>query len=671
MAVGVFFVILAGLWLYTAVTDLLHRFNSPTTAVGSENTDSTAVKTHESGVAKAATVGQETHKETPPPSPSEKPKQGSPVQPEVSTTDRAEKPSPSPSEQRKQGIPEAPEPRPFDMRMMLIPAGTLDMGAPAGEPDAAANEKPRHPVNITRPFYMGVHEVTHDQFAQFVSEAKFTLEGGEKWKSPPWRLSAVYPVVNVTWNDAVAFCRWLSRKQGRTYRLPTEAEWEYACTAVLPDANHANYRQTDKKAGKILPVGSLQPNKFGLYDMQGNVWEWCSDWYDAGYYSTFPKQDPPGPASGTLRVTRGGGWRHFWRDCRPSLRLPFEPSKFYDDRGFRVVMETTGPSARQPDPSARPNPANADVEGPVYLTELAPIEVRILNDPFGLTLHKTAVVKGVRFEKSLGMHPVWDYVQSHAAFDLHKRGFRSFKGAVAINDSATPGSMTALTFRVVGDRKLLWKSSPLRERGATQEFCTNIEGVRRLDLFVACPGPAHYAHANWLDPHLLRTPCPAGTQQQNPQPAVATEPDLISGLVAELCEGVFERRVKTRLDSHINWDRGAPDKDLRPEHFSIRWSGWLRAPKLAEYTLITDCDDGVRLWLDGLLLINSWTQLGPQSATAWLDTEPREIHIEYVQTTGPSRLVLKWAQKDGFPAQVIPANALFHDREQATLLPSK
>jgi formylglycine-generating enzyme required for sulfatase activity len=172
------------------------------------------------------------------------------------------------------------------------------------------------------------------------------------------------PVVNVSWNDAMAFCYWLSQKEGKTYRLPTEGEWEYACRAgtttrfyngddsegltqianVWDAAAKAQFpaglNQLASSDGWAFtsPSGQFRPNGFGLYDMTGNAREWCADWYDKNYYATSPERDPAGPASGTARVSRGGGWNSLAPLCSSARRGYGEPTARDFNLGFRVVQ---------------------------------------------------------------------------------------------------------------------------------------------------------------------------------------------------------------------------------------------------------------------------------------------------------------------------------------------
>jgi formylglycine-generating enzyme required for sulfatase activity len=173
-------------------------------------------------------------------------------------------------------------------------------------------------------------------------------------------------VVNVTWNDSVRFCEWLSRKEGVTYRLPTEAEWEYSCRAgtttryhngddpdLLPEVGRVSNPKGYKKFPHIqemeipevdpdsftVPVGRYKPNAFGLYDMHGNAWEWCSDWQDDDYYARSPLDDPQGPEISNVRVRRGGGWNTFPIWARASFRNFNTPVSRICNLGFRVVRQ--------------------------------------------------------------------------------------------------------------------------------------------------------------------------------------------------------------------------------------------------------------------------------------------------------------------------------------------
>jgi len=293
-----------------------------------------------------------------------------------------------------------------NLKMVLIPAGEFTMGSRESAADTLAffrktyyadllkadvfqdvfqDEHPPHPVRITKPFYLGACHVTRGQFRQFVAGTRYKTDaektekpGGHGWDpdqkrsvlSPKysWRYTGFaqtddHPVVDVSWNDAVAFCKWLSRKEGHTYRLPTEAEWEYACRAgtttryssgddpetlaeignvadATAKGKFPDLEYTIKASDGYLftaPVGSFKPNAFGLYDMHGNAYQWCADWYGRDYYAASPADDPTGPDSGNYRVLRGGSWyrRPEWDRCAARNRLM--PHFRFDDTGFRVA----------------------------------------------------------------------------------------------------------------------------------------------------------------------------------------------------------------------------------------------------------------------------------------------------------------------------------------------
>ena len=253
------------------------------------------------------------------------------------------------------------------MKLSRIPAGSFMMGSPKSEAERKSDES-AHAVTITKPFLMGVYEVTQSEFSRLIPK------GGKSVFAGPNR-----PADNVTWEDAKEFCRILSaqpeeRAAGRTYRLPTEAEWEYACrggsttpfhfgnslTAVQANFN-GKYPYGNDEEGKYLRstanVGSYKPNAFGLYDMHGNVSEWCSDWYDKEYYYDSPKEDPLGPPVGVTPtdfqtkskqpkyylVVRGGSWLDDARACRSACRFRGMPEINYRLTGFRVVCEVSAP----------------------------------------------------------------------------------------------------------------------------------------------------------------------------------------------------------------------------------------------------------------------------------------------------------------------------------------
>jgi formylglycine-generating enzyme required for sulfatase activity len=250
------------------------------------------------------------------------------------------------------------------MKLAPIPAGSFLMGSPRDEPERDTDER-QHEIVITKPFYMGVYEVTQREYERVMGKNPSVFHqkngGGPE-----------YPVDQVLWGEAVEFCKKLSelpaeKQAGRLYRLPTEAEWEYACRAGTKAVFHfgnslsstqANFNGQYPYGGadkgpyleKTAKVGSFQANAFGLFDMHGNVAEWCADWYDPDYYRHSPKEDPQGPSKGVVatgfgdfyHVVRGGCWLDEGRGCRAAYRFRFMPSDRYRLVGFRVVCDLAG-----------------------------------------------------------------------------------------------------------------------------------------------------------------------------------------------------------------------------------------------------------------------------------------------------------------------------------------
>lgn len=285
---------------------------------------------------------------------------------------------------------------PPGMAMVFIPAGQFRMGS--AEPERLGSysrcEGPQHLVRITRSLRISQFEVTVGQFQKFVQAAGYVTDAelskagcngldlatGQVirrpeciWKSPGFAQTAQHPVVCVSWNDASEFCRWLSVTTGEIYRLPTEAEWEYCCRAgtdtflatgdaldSLKSAGNCGDQSLRAQCPSLdasaewddgfaftAPAGSFRPNKFGLYDMHGNVGEWCHDWFDDDYYANSPMNDPRGPSTTQQwRVVRGGSWYNNPVSCRSSGRHDGVPTEASTTNGFRVVMEI--PQQEQP-----------------------------------------------------------------------------------------------------------------------------------------------------------------------------------------------------------------------------------------------------------------------------------------------------------------------------------
>ena len=251
---------------------------------------------------------------------------------------------------------------PWDDKMetVFIKAGTFMMGSPETETDRSSNET-QHQVTLTKDFYMGKYEVTNAQFCEFLNDKGIGSDGtyttsdygsqtliytnswGVKYSDGKWAPQSGYdnyPVNDVTWYGANEYAKWIGGA------LPTEAQWEYACRAGSTNAycfgdssdslgDYAWYE--DNSGSKTHPVGQKKPNAWGLYDMHGNVWEWCADWYSDSY-STTAVTDPTGPTSGSIRVMHGGSWNSSASDCRSAFRGYNNPDSCYINFGFRVCF---------------------------------------------------------------------------------------------------------------------------------------------------------------------------------------------------------------------------------------------------------------------------------------------------------------------------------------------
>ncbi len=292
-------------------------------------------------------------------------------------------------------------------RMILIPPGEFLMGSSdeqiklaskiaeeTQEPSLKgriAEERPQHSVRITKPFRLGTHEVTIGQFAKFVEQTKYKTQAEEfggnseagkpqevkpdnlkvTWRTPGHAVTNDSPATQVNWNDAVAFCNWLSvqekldtcyQRSGDTwtllanangYRLPTEAEWEYSCRAGTTTQfwfgdDWKNMDQfgwsKNNASGRPQSVGLRPANPFGLYDIHGNVWEWCHDGYDSKWYEKSPQNDPVGSSGTSRRVGRGGSWGGVPAFGRSAFRISSNLSYRYDDRGFRILRVLDAPA---------------------------------------------------------------------------------------------------------------------------------------------------------------------------------------------------------------------------------------------------------------------------------------------------------------------------------------
>ena len=221
------------------------------------------------------------------------------------------------------------------MELVLIPAGSFRMGGDKKLEQAEDHETPRHIVKISKTFYMGKYEVTQSQWSEIMNN------------NPSEFKDDIRPVERVSWNDVQEFIQKLNNKEETNkYRLPTEAEWEYAARADTEStycfsgdiqilSQYAWYRKNS--AGKTHPIGQLKPNAWGLYDVHGNIHEWCQDWFDRNYYSQSPSNSPLGPSSGLAKVSRGGDWGSEDWYCRCASRSLNSPDRRSNRLGFRLV----------------------------------------------------------------------------------------------------------------------------------------------------------------------------------------------------------------------------------------------------------------------------------------------------------------------------------------------
>ncbi|MBI5396331.1 MAG: formylglycine-generating enzyme family protein [Verrucomicrobia bacterium] len=234
------------------------------------------------------------------------------------------------------------------MKFIQIPAGEFTMGS--ADPDSPDNERPAHKVRLTQPFWMAQTPVTDTQYEQF--------DPDHRKRRPAWSRDD-HPVVCASWSEATAFCLWLSQRDGREYRLPTEAQWEYAARGaderVFPwgsfwDPKRCNSADESAGVSQTTPVKQFAEgaSPFGILDMVGNVWEWCADWFAPSYGSDAPQGDPAGPPSGKDRACRGGSWMNHAYSCRTTMRAR-RPPDFSDNYiGFRVVCVSAPDAAAAP-----------------------------------------------------------------------------------------------------------------------------------------------------------------------------------------------------------------------------------------------------------------------------------------------------------------------------------
>ena len=218
--------------------------------------------------------------------------------------------------------------------MIYVEGGSFVMGCTSEQSDCISDERPAHRVTVNS-YYIGETEVTQELWSAVMG------------RNPSYYTGSQRPVEQVSWNDCQKFIKKLNQLTGRKFRLPTEAEWEYAARggrksennkyAGAPSLDYVGW-YTNNSGSRTHEVKSKIPNELGIYDMSGNVWEWCQDWYGSGYYANSPQANPTGPSSGSRRVLRGGGWNYGARSCRVAIRGSNTPSSRFSYYGFRLIL---------------------------------------------------------------------------------------------------------------------------------------------------------------------------------------------------------------------------------------------------------------------------------------------------------------------------------------------
>jgi sulfatase modifying factor 1 len=444
----------------------------------------------------------------------------------------------------------------LNMKLRLIPPGEFQMGATDAEvdllnpdnvlpedwwfrrfiKDRLQSERPQHRVRLTQPFYLGAHEVTVAQFRQFVEAKKYQTDaerdarGGYGWRDGKWQRAREFnwhnpgfsqtdehALGNVSWDDAIAFCRWLSERDKAVYRLPTEAEWEFACragtttwyssgerdeslqrVANLADAAHREQhpsftwcRSWNDGHPFTAPVGRFQPNAFGLYDMHGNVWEWCADRFDAKYYGRSPEENPQGPPppapDEAPHVFRGGGWDNYPGFCRSADRYSSHSLTIRTVwAGFRVVREIEPPLQRKSPPAVPPPAAVAPFVIPArdamaerkFATPAEAVAAAQSGDTIEIRGDGPFVVPTIEIAKNTAL-TIRAGVGSRPLLEMDLAGKKLFGGSFAMMKTDSPLVLEGLEFRWL-------EEEPLQE------------GLPWRHIIRSADAPLHVSHCRFI-----------------------------------------------------------------------------------------------------------------------------------------------------------------------------
>ena len=477
------------------------------------------------------------------------PKNIQPVTPGDEPTDTTDTPNPGQE-----------EPVVYLPDMVDIPAGTFTMGT-EGASGEDYDEAPAHLVSVSA-FKMSACEITNIQYEEFAPDHKKVRED----RDDPISKRDDQAVVDVSWNDAVAYCEWLSRKTGKSYRLPTEAEWEYACRAGTTTAYYTGgslpasmQKQQDTNRdlkSADLTVGKTTPNAFGLYDMHGNVEEWCLDWY--GPYTSGSQTDPGGPSKGIYKVTRGGSHNTPVRYLRSANRMATTPDDYHAQIGFRVVESEAHLSYTQPSSAVPANMRNVSQQKaswtsspePFFL-EPIPFVVPPTDDtPFYSHNHQPAVT----WCDNGDLLAIW--------FTTGAENGREMEVVASRLRSGSSEWEPASTFFKVPDRNMTG-SALCHLPDGTLLHMNGVANSGDWQNLALCARRSSDNGATWSDPVMVE-PWHAKRHQ-----VIAGTVVLRDGAIIQACDGTADGSGPTAV--HISYDNGYTWAD--------QWNG--KSPKFA------------------------------------------------------------------------------------------